>query len=64
MLCISMNLTGEEWPEEQLSRAEICRRFALAGVQVLPKMSAADQALILQRFRMTQLAPESERLRH
>jgi hypothetical protein len=52
------------WPTERLSRTEICRRFTLAGAQVLPQMSPADQVTMLRRFQMTMLAPDAERLKH
>lgn len=34
------------WPQERLSRAEICKRFTLAGVQTLVKMKTPESKCI------------------
>jgi len=38
------------WPQERLSRGEICRRFTLAGVQALAKMKAPESECISTGF--------------
>jgi hypothetical protein len=56
MLNVTLTLTAHKWiklrdaaleafPNELLSRGEITRRFALAGVSALKDVSDADRAL-------------------
>jgi hypothetical protein len=55
------------WPAavtDRLSRAEICRRYILAGMPALKNAMPADQAAILTRFQMSIPAPNSEKLKH
>jgi hypothetical protein len=73
MFCLSLNLTsnewqriqqaaGKQWPKEVLSRAEICRRYVLAGIQALGLASPADLERMAHEFQMSMEAGE-ERLR-
>jgi hypothetical protein len=61
MYCVSVNLTsakwlriqdaaGKQWPNEVLPRAEIVRRYTLAGVDILKHLSAADRARVAHSF--------------
>jgi hypothetical protein len=72
MMMVAMLLTGNEWdrvdsaanklwPGERLSRAEISRRFTLAGTQALLAMHPADQARAQENFQETMTAAD-ERL--
>jgi hypothetical protein len=74
MYCVSVNLTSAEWvkirdaaakqfPNETLSRAEIVRRYALAGIDALKDLSASDRARLAHGFQASMEAGE-ERLRH
>jgi hypothetical protein len=71
MLCVSVNLTSGEWlriqqaagrqfPNENLSRAEIVRRYILAGIQKLDSVSPADQARIAHEMRESMPAPDEK----
>jgi hypothetical protein len=53
---------GLQWPEERLSRAEVCRRYILAGL-MLQKAKHDDQVAVLKRSQMTMTAP-IEKLKH
>jgi len=81
MFCVSVNLTASEWqqiqqqaqqqwPEEQLSRAEITRRFALIGTHytrtaaALDKTPRAELERMAQELRASMTAPDTERLKH
>ena len=61
MFCISMLVSSSEWvrirdaaarqfPNENLSRAEICRRYVLAGVDAIKNASPADCARLAHQF--------------
>ena len=74
MYCVSVNLTSSEWvriqeaaqkafPNETLSRTEIIRRYALAGVDVLKQLSSADRLRLAHGYQASMEAGE-ERLRH
>jgi hypothetical protein len=73
MFCVSMNLTSSEWlkihqasarqwPDEVLSRAEICRRYVLVGVDTLKNLSDADRSRLAHELRSSMVA-EDEQLR-
>jgi hypothetical protein len=70
MMTVTMLLTGNEWhrvdsaanklwPGERLSRAEISRRFTLAGTQALLAMQPAEQARAQQSFQETMTAADT-----
>jgi hypothetical protein len=74
MYCVSVNLTSSEWlriqqaaqkqfPNENLSRAEIIRRYTLAGVDVFEQLSASDRARLAHEFQASMQASD-QRLRH
>ena len=74
MYCVSVNLTSSEWvriqeaaqkafPNETLSRAEIVRRYALAGVDALRQLAPTDRARLAHEFQASTEAGD-ERLRH
>jgi hypothetical protein len=77
MLMVTLNLTSQEWqqiqnqateqwPFEQLSRAEICRRFALIGTcytqtaAMLDHASKAELEQMTRQLRDSMTAPDSE----
>jgi hypothetical protein len=73
MLCVSMNLSSDEWlkihqssvkqwPNEMLSRAEICRRYVLIGIETLKNLPDADRERLAQELKAS-MATEDERLR-
>ena len=74
MHCLTVNLTGAEfqkieqtagklWPRERLSRAEIMRRFALAGTMALLAMPEADRAAARRWFQETMTAEGEQKLK-
>jgi hypothetical protein len=74
MFCVSLNLTSSEWmriqqaaskqfPNETLSRAEIVRRYTLAGIDALKQLSSADRARLANGFQASMEAAD-ERMRH
>ena len=73
MICVSVNISSDEWlriqqaasgqfPNESLSRSEIIRRYALAGIQALGKQSPGELERTAHEFRASQAAPD-QRLR-
>jgi len=73
MFCVSMNLTSDEWiriqqaavkqwPAESLSRAEVCRRYVLVGMETLKNLSAADRVRLAHELQESMTA-EDQRLR-
>ena len=74
MLNVTLTLTANEWvrfrdaalkafPNELLSRGEITRRFALAGVSALEDVTEADRKRLAHQYHSSQEAPE-ERLKY
>ena len=73
MFCVSLNLTSDEWvkiqqaasrqwPGEVLSRAEICRRYFLVGMETLKNISDADRVRLAHQFQAS-IEAEDQRLR-
>lgn len=52
------NPAVKQFPNETLSRGEICRRYVLAGVTALPKVPEADRARLAYRYRASMEAGE------
>jgi hypothetical protein len=74
MFCVSVNLTSSEWmkiqqaaskqwPGERLSRAEICRRYVLVGIQAVKNVSPTDQSRLAHQFQASMEAGD-ESLKH
>lgn len=74
MFCVSVLISSDEWHRfeqtavlawqgERLSRSEIIRRHALAGIKPLREASRIDQAQMTHEFQSSMTAPD-ERLRH
>lgn len=72
MFCVSVLISSAEWQRfeqtaqvisqgEKLSRSEIIRRHALAGIKPLREASLADQARMTHEFQSSMAAPD-ERL--
>lgn len=70
MLCVSVNLTGEEWsriqtaaarlwPQETLSRAEIVRRYALVGIDTLKHSSRVDRQRVTEQLQNSMTAADT-----
>jgi hypothetical protein len=65
MINVTLTITGEEWghlrdaadrafPNELLSRGEITRRFAMAGIAATKRMTEEDVKREAHRLRSTQ----------
>jgi len=54
---------GKQWPNEMLSRGEICRRYALFGMESFKRLSPADQSRLAHQFQASMEAGD-ERLKH
>jgi hypothetical protein len=68
MYCVSVNLTSAEWvriqeaarkqwPRENLSRAEIVRRYTLVGIDPLKRLSATERARLAHEYQASMEAP-------
>jgi hypothetical protein len=76
MFCVSVNLTSNEWhrirqvtdqqwPNQRLSRAEILRRCALAGLDLLRNLQPRDQARLQRDYQLSQVdVLDCEKLKH
>lgn len=53
---------GKQWPGEQLSRAEICGRYVLVGMETLKNLSDADRARLAHELQAS-MAAGDQRLR-
>jgi hypothetical protein len=69
MYGVSVNLTGAEWqhiqqarqkalPNENLSRSEVVRRYARAGIDTLKQLSSADGARLAHSHQVSVEAEE------
>jgi hypothetical protein len=54
--------SGQSGPDETLSRAEICRRYLLIGMETLKNLSAADRARLARQLQASMTA-DDQRLR-
>lgn len=72
MICVSMTLTSSEWvqiwtaatrqwPDTELSRNEICRRYVLIGAKTLKNIPVADCDRISHELAVSQ-ANEDDKL--
>jgi hypothetical protein len=76
MLCVGLLLSSDEWqriqqaaaeqfPGKVLSRAEIVRRYTLAGIEALKNASDADRARVQHQHQATMCVagPEGDKPR-
>jgi len=74
MLCVTVNLSSDEWikisnaavkqwPTETLSRREIVRRYTLFGIETLKNLSPDEQSRATHQLQSSMTASDT-RLRH